>query len=277
MAQLKLINREGLEIDLSDQKHLMAEITGLGFKQSNTFQTVGNTFFLIGSQKTQNEIKGTMYFKGTNPYAEYFRFINGFVNQDIILEYTTIDTFKLSCRLISSEKKEHTKDYKKADISLIPNGLWYNEKKEIFIPSDQEDDGKTYEYIYSYKYNRNKNDIEINLGSNIESPVRLLIFGPAVNPEWKLYTNGKQVATGKMINFTIQQGQRLSIDPTNPKNCIELQDLNGKTIGDVYRFSDFETDRFIYMRKGVNRMTVAEESARNMMYAIEAKIYYDSV
>lgn len=278
--KLTLTNSKNKTIDLMDDRHLFAEISDFGFSLNNEYQTIGTNFLLTNSKYNQTGISGTVYFKGDDPYQDYFDFVNNFTSQDLILEYNTVKTFKLSCRMIVSKKKENTQDYRKAEVTFQPNGLWYNEVSAICIPAEHEEtDGKTYDYTYAYTYGTGAEvgEIEINSDSHIPSPIKLTIWGECYDPTWAQYVNGVCVASGGMNGLTLLDSQCLVVDSTSPENTIETQDLNGNPLVDVYNRSDFRTDRFIYLRNGVNRIVVSSSAGTDLMYSVEARLTYESV
>ena len=276
--KLTITNEKGKTLDLMNERNLLAEVSNLGFEFANEYQTIGSNFLLTNSKINQNKISGTMYFKGKDPYQDYYDLVKDFTNQNLILTYNTVKTFKLSCRMTATTKKENTNDYRKADVTFIPNGIWFTEVGQSVTPniSGETDDDKKYPYTYPYTYGTNQ-EVEIESDTRIPSPAKITIYGPANNPRWSQFVNGKRTASGRMYNLTITESQRIVIDATNPENSIELQSLNGEKIEDVYRFSDFSTERFIYMREGINRIVINDAAGHDLTYTVEAKIKYESV
>ena len=276
--KLTLTNAQGKTIDLMSDETLFTEVSDLGFSLKNEYKTVGSNFLLTDSEYNHTGIKGTMYFKGDNPYQTYFDLVKDFTNQDLTLTYNTVKEFKLSCRMTATTKKEHTKDYRQAEITFMPNGLWYSEVSEICIPKTDVENGKTYDYTYAYKYSpSNDGYIVIESDTNIPSPVRLIVFGQSKNTSWQQYVNNKIVATGKMNWLTIQEDQRLEVDATNVNNAIEVQSMDGKQVVDAYRLSDFSTERFLYLRKGENKIVVNNDEGTETTFIVEARLNYESV
>lgn len=276
--KLELINEMGERLNLLDNRTLLLEISDFGLSRNTDFSTIGTKFLSTKSEFGQVAITGTMYFKGKTPYEDYYRFINGYSNQELTLVYSTIKEFKLKCTMSTVKKKENTKDYRQIEVTFLPLGLWYESVGIIHVPTEDQDRGKQYAYEYAYKYSRSDtNSLTIETETTIPSPTRLTIYGPCTNPIWTQYANGVVIGTGKLNNVSLTSGQKLVIDSITPLNSIEVQNLNGKTLEDVYRYSDFSTERFFYLRKGTNVVTVNESGGTPLTFILEGELCYESV
>lgn len=275
--KLTLTNRSGFSVDLMGDQYLLAEADNFGFSINSDYVNIGTQFVQTNSKFNQVGISGTLYFKGKDPYRDYFDLITNYTNTDLVLTYNTVKTFKLPCRLEVVNKKENTRDPRRVTITLYPLGLWYTEKSVISIPS-VETTGKTYDYKYDYTYSDNTSGaIEIYSDTEYPSPVRLAIYGRSVDPVWRHYLDGEMIAEGKMINLTVDEDRKLSVDAISAKNDINIEDIRGNILNDVYQWSDFFTQRFLYLRKGTNRIVVAHAEASDLMFGVEAHLEYASV
>ena len=276
---LTLTNSRNETIDLLDDRHLFVEISDFGFSLTNTYQTIGSNFLLTNSEYTQTGIKGTMYFKGDDPYQDYFDFINNYTNQDLTLVYHSARRFNLPCRLVATSKKENTKDYRRVEVTFVPTNLWYLYLSDYYEPTEIESSGKIYSYEYPYRYGEGTGEMSVTLttDTNIPSPVKLTIYGTCTNPQWTQYVGGQKVATGAMRNTTIGEYERLVVDATSVNNLIELRNNYNQPIGDLYQKSDFGTERFLYLRKGQNKFVLTTESSEKVLFVVEAHALYESV
>lgn len=275
MRKLTLINAKGETLDLLEKKHFLAEASSFGFVKATEFMSVLSSFFTISEKYNQTQLDGTLYFAGKTPYEDYYNFVQFCSNQNLILEYSTIRTFRLPCRLQSIVKKENTKEYRKVTVQFIPLGLWY-ESKYATSGSDVEG-GKIYDYTYDYTYSTGAtNEVSIYSDSTIESPVKLTINGSAVNPIWRHYVNGVQVASGG-CDCTIPENRKLVIDSTTNTNAMTIQNNLNQVISNEYQNGNFATERFLYLRNGNNRIVVSQEDTNLITISVEAQIRYESV
>lgn len=121
------------------------------------------------------------------------------------------------------------------------------------------------------------NSISINSDSHSLSPCDLYISGPCTNPTWSQTVNGVEVTTGGYTG-TIASGEQLLIRAKDGACGIYLINGSGNT-DDVYKYSDFSKDRFVYIRYGDNVITVTDgANATNQLDCyIEGDLYYESV
>lgn len=274
--KLTLINEAGKTLDLLDERHLIAEASSLGFNINAEFINSGANFVPIISNFAQTPVSGTIYFKGENPYNDYFDFINFCSGQKLILEYNTIQTFRIPLTLTVATKKENTKDIRKADVTFQPLGLWYTTKTASYQP-EPAGQGKIYDYTYPYTYGGGgSNEVLMYSDTNIHSPAKLTIYGPVENPTWNHYANGKLVATGG-CTVSVPEGRKLVIDAINYGTAMTLQNDMNAIVANEYQNGDFTTERFIYLRPGNNRITVAQEATNAFRIGLEARLTYESV
>ena len=136
--------------------------------------------------------------------------------------------------------------------------------------------GKIYDYEYPYTYaDSTQGIIRIDSDSEIESPLKITAIGPVYNLMYTHYLNGEVIATGK-VNYDLPEGHRLQISSQMPYSIKELDNI-GTEVNDLYQCSDFSTERFLWIKKGVNEIFFSHEGSEKIKVVAEALIYYDSV
>lgn len=274
MRQFFLKNALGQEWDLNSADGGFYTPSGLGFTKKMTFQQIGKTQFTVVSEVLeQKKIQGNFVFKEYKRYQDFIKFIQ---NTPLLLKYKAADVFSIRCDITSLEKGE------KGDGGLLfcssvltTYGTFF---KSIMAENVNTNPGKTYDYSYDYSYvDSQLGELEIESDSVLESPSKLIIFGPVKNPSWIHTLNSNQVITGK-INCTIASGHKLVIDATSmPAYTIKEYDENGEEYLDQYMNSDFSTRRFIILGNGVNRITLTHEGDGAVKAFLEGEINYESV
>lgn len=118
------------------------------------------------------------------------------------------------------------------------------------------------------------NAITVESDSHSLSPCTIYISGPIKYPKWDQYVNGVHIATGSYNGYIPQDGT-LEVHTKQGENSMILYtDSNAE---DVYQNSDFNTDRFMYIRYGTNefRMSVAPYIPTLDSAFISGKTYYE--
>lgn len=121
------------------------------------------------------------------------------------------------------------------------------------------------------------NSITFDTDCHALSPCDLYISGPCTNPTWTQTVNGVEVTTGGYTG-TIAAGEQLLIRAKDGACGIYLINGSGNT-DDVYKYSDFSKDRFVFIRYGENVITVTDgtDPATQIDCYIEGELYYESV
>lgn len=251
---------------------------GLGFENENSYLRIGNRNILIKQKIIQGQIEAVIHFRYKNAYKEYQDFMKFISKAPLIIRYQpyTDDEYKCCCELKSIEKPEKTKTGLEITVKFDMTSLWF---KEINMSSNEEEEetGKKYPYQYDFKYYENvKGSILIESDSENDSGCIIEIRGKAVNPSWSHYVNNELVELGKM-NMTVNKNQKLVIDTVNIPFSITLKDMNNNVIQDAYQLSDFSTQRFIQLKKGMNRISVSSFGTEVPMIAVRGNIEYASV
>lgn len=271
MRKFKLYNAIGEMYDLNAKKSFFHDISGMGFEKDSNYEQIGYQYIKTEEKIKQPTPTGKIRFIN---YAEYLNFVKFLQKEPLTLEYITEETFYLSCECKKLQKTELEAIGLDCDISLIGIGQWY--QKIICQLGNTEPVGKTYSYGYPYTYADNRQGIvEIVSVSEVESPAKLIIIGKSVNPTWVHYVNGEVYASGK-LNCTIQEGHRVVVSSVEPYSIVET-DAYGNEIEDRYKDSDFNTERFITLQRGNNRIAFTNEGENTIKIIVEGMIYYASV
>lgn len=275
MRQFYLINGSGNQYSLMDVEHWLYQPGNLGAKFSSKYEQIGGDFIRTNRVSKPDDIKGKLLFTGDDKYDDYFKFQKFIAVEPLTLVYVSNDTYKVSVDLKSIDKGEIEDGILKCDIRLKRLSRWY--KEITILNTDIDRTGKNYDYTYNYTYTEfEKQTATIDSDSGYDSPTKITIFGPAVNPSWKHYLNGDVVETGK-VTASIVQGRRIVIDCTKIPYSIKEYDQAGAVKRDLYQNSDFSTARFFNLSYGRNRITVEHEGTNDLGLAVEARVEYETV
>lgn len=108
-------------------------------------------------------------------------------------------------------KKELSRDFvsmAKVTLSVMPEiPVWCRETVYAHLPGVSEDvQGHKYSYRYPYRYGTGMSGINIYNMSYLPSPMRIIFYGPAVNP--RIVMDGKVIG----VNTTLLAGEYAVID-----------------------------------------------------------------
>ena len=276
MRQFYLINGSGNRYSLMDTTHWLYEPDNLGAKFNNKYEQIGSNFVRKNRISDPNDIKGKILFTGANQYEEYADFIKFLAVEPLTIEYVAEGTYRASVDLKEIEKSEINEDsILECPITLVRLTRWY---KTITILNENTGiGGKVYDFTYDYRYlEYEPQQATFQSDSGYDSPIKLTIFGPVINPTWKHYLNNNVIAEGK-LNASVVTGRRIVIDNTTIPYRITEQDNYGTIIRDLYQFSDFSTPRFFNVQYGENRITVEHEGVNVLNMAVEARLEYETV
>lgn len=277
MRKFKLKNAIGQEYDLNDLDFFLYNPDQLGFKVGTKYERIGVNYHPYEESIEQPKPKGTIRFKKPGAYEKYDEFARFIRRKPLTLEYTPDSTtFKLDCEVYELKKSEIKTLGLSSDIVFAGLGKWY---KEVVVQTseDTEGDGKTYPYTYDYVYsNSARGTVTLESDTNEESPAKITIFGPVVNPTWNQYLNGKKIASGK-VNATIPAGHKLVVNATKFPFSMTEQNMQGQVIHDRYGDSDWSTERFMFIQSGTNRITIGHDGANYPNLLVEVKLEYATV
>lgn len=295
VRQFTLINAVGEEYDVTTKEVLLTEPSGLGMKRENNYRRVGNRFFLLSKRRSQTQFQGTLVFTPHDAYIKFNEFMAFCTKEPLKLRYKPIDNydyyiargtfpvwdyvFYQDVMIESIEKGELTKyGSLEPKISLSALTPWYRDLVIQSITADTSsgviwEESSTWPWHWESSSGRN---ITIESDAHMPSPCILKIPGPAVNPRWTQYVNGKKYATG-YCEVVVPYGHFLVIDNISESPSITLVNGNDEIIRDVYQDGDFTQKRFIEIQNGTNSIVATFDDAETGVMIVEAKLFYESV
>lgn len=111
-----------------------------------------------------------------------------------------------------------------------------------------------------------------------KNPIKLTIYGPAINPTWELQNNGVTVMSGGFDgNFTIASNQYLVVDNTTGQYTMELYTIGSDLVVNVYQLRDFDKTCFLTLKEGHNAVAVRDEGDEVVRFSVEGQVYYATV
>ena len=277
MRTFKIVNANGEMYDLTvKNRSFMHTVSGLGYGREAEFYRIGERFATLSNYLAQQEVRGNVYFGGANNISDYFTFAKFCENTPLKLLYDP-GTGKTYTRdgFIKTMERSDGENVRGAWVTFICTTPWYDTVNEFYTGII--DGGKKYNYTYSYKYAKYiANTVIIESDSYLPSPMKLVIYGPVVNPIWRHYANNKLIETGS-CTVTIPANHKLVIDTTSIPYSIKEYDLANVLIADRYQTSDWNTERFFRLKYGINTITVSATGSTNISLGVEAQIEYGTV
>lgn len=278
MRTFQLIDANGDVMDLTlAGSHFLYNIDGLGFSDEYEFQRIGERFGIIRDEIAQGEIEGYVKFWQPGAEKQYFDFVQFCQNKPHKLVYNPgIGAFYRDGIVTSIGKSDSADGALKCSIRFSCTTPFY---RLIDRNSDGgTTEGKVYNYKYNYRYsNSYAQSVVIDSDSYQDSPVKLRIYGYALNPSWRWYLNNQLQGQGR-INATIEEGRFVEINTTTIPYEIKQYDAATRAlISDLYQQADFSTQRFVRLGHGRNVISVAQEGTAGIRMSVEAHIEYASV
>lgn len=251
MRQFALINSVGESYELNDVTNFFHDPNGLGFTRKADYLKIGDHYQILTDGFDQAAPTGFICFKdekASPAYAKYAKFAQFIQKIPLTLVYRSDKNHKIEVVPESIEKSEISKPLG-LDIAIRFKALtlWYDEVEKT---------GTTSVTIVSDSIN--------------DGPCRIEIAGPVNNPIWTHSVNGTQVATGK-VTANIATGSVLNVRTDTDPYQIYKETSGLKT--DLYGYSDFATERFIYLQNGVNVIACSGASA----IKVTGRILYETV
>lgn len=277
MRTFRLYDFAGNRYNLTSKDRLFFYgVDGLGFNQEAKFQRIEDRFALLESYIRQGKVTGTIKFWQPDAELQYFNFSQFCQNQPIMMDYNNnYGTYSRRGIITEIKRSDGNGTPLEIEIEFSATTPWfktiskYNEGQII--------GGKVYDYTYDYTYSESViNTVSIDSDSYQSSPVRLVIFGEAVNPSWRHYINNILVSSGQ-INGTVLANNRLIIDTTTIPYSIKQFDALGNLISDMYQQSDFSTNRFVRFGHGTNTVTFSADNTNVLNVGVEAEIEYATI
>ena len=277
MRTFRLYDNDGNRYNVTSKDHLFFyKIDGLGFTQEAEFQRIEDRYALLNNHIAQNKVTGIIRFWQPQAELQYFNFAQFCQNQPIMMDYNNnYGTYSRRGLITKIERSDGNGNPLEIKIEFTAETPWFktvSEYNEGTIVG-----GKVYDYTYDYTYSDSVvNTVSIDSDSYQSSPVRLVIFGEAVNPTWRHYLNNVLVSTGK-VNGTVLANHRLIIDTTTIPYGIKQVDALGNLISDMYQQSDFSTSRFVRFGHGRNTVTFGADNTNVLNVGVEAEIEYATI
>lgn len=134
------------------------------------------------------------------------------------------------------------------------------------------------EALYKFAYEVHSR-LTFNVDSDAKGLAKLTIKGPATNPQWTHYVNGKIVSSGGINSdneLTLDENDTLVVDNTKGEYTIDLVKGNGNAVS-VYSLRDFDRKCFITLEPGENTIAVSSDKGEPLSFEIEGWVFYDTV
>jgi len=134
------------------------------------------------------------------------------------------------------------------------------------------------EALYKFAYEVHSS-LTFNLDADVKGLVKLKIKGPATNPQWTHYVDGKIVSSGGISSdskLTLGADDILVVDNTEGAYAIDLVKPNGDVVN-VYSLRDFDRKCFITLEPGENTITVSSDKGEPLSFEIEGWLLYATV
>lgn len=294
MRHISLLNRSGEEIDLTNDNIFFNGPKGFGYTIETNYRMVGNRWVPVKNNLSQTPIKGSVVFTDPNAYYDYFKFVRFCNNSPLTFVYTTDDTNddtienttyykRVLCSSIDKGEKDSEYGILEIDIEFTPLTPWYKEEIiDVPVELDAEgwvwsDDNRTQPFWGMTWTDSEKMTAILTIDSTMDCPTKLKIYGPITNPSWDVYANGSKISSGGVTCY-VADGNYLSIDCTKDPYEMKIYAVEGdEFLSDVYQNADFSTQRFVWLNKGKNSVSVHSDDDVNVHITLEANIYYESV
>jgi len=277
MRNFKLINALGAEYDLMDIDHFFNAPDGLGFAKDIDYARVGNYYKELETYSSQKKVTGEIVFNG---YSEYQLFNSFVAKTPLKLCYKPLDIwYYLDCSVAKLEKSEIDKNSSKliCDIDFTANSMWYLPVTTFQLDPIGIESAKVYPYAYNYVYFDNEGG-EINVTNNgdTEAPCEIGIYGPLINPYWKLMINNEEYREGK-LNVTIPDGYILIINSKPQDYYIKRFEINTEYYQNYLTYSDFDTERFIKIPTGTSKILVGDDTDNALKAYVKVYQEYETI
>ncbi len=277
IRQFKLVNGRGESWDLNGKRSFFHTVSGFGYEDSTRYEQIGTSFYALDGIFSQGQMEGHIFFSEPGAYSHYREFARFARVMPLTLVYQTDETFRIQVRLTRLEKSEKVNGGIGLDcpVCFTAEGMFYR------IVSRYGDTvmigGKIYDYSYPYTYaDESFNTVLMDSDSNEDSPCRITIFGPCLNPVWKHYVENGLYATGAYTG-SIPSDHKLVIDTTQIPYSITERGAMDELVADRYQMCDFGTERFFHLQRGANRISVIHEGINTLKVMVEGRISYETV
>lgn len=219
----------------------------------------------------------TYFFGGKDAYVNYRDFSRFVRAVPLILLYQVGETYRIPVRLTELGKSELIQGGVglDCDVTFTATGLIY--KNVSAYSGTVAFGGKIYPYKYDYTYaDVTQNTLVIDSDSYEDSPCKVTICGPCINPIWKHYVDNVLYETGRYEGI-IPDGNKLVIDTTQIPYSITERGASDAIVADRYQMCDFTTERFFHLQHGSNRISVGHDGLNMLYVMVEGRISYETI
>lgn len=132
--------------------------------------------------------------------------------------------------------------------------------------------------LYKFSYETHSS-IRFNVDADVKGLAKLKIKGPATNPQWTHYVDGKIVSSGGISSdseLVLGADDILVVDNTEGAYTIDLVKPNGDAVN-VYSLRDFDRKCFITLEPGENTINVSSDKGEPLSFEIEGWLLYATV
>jgi len=132
--------------------------------------------------------------------------------------------------------------------------------------------------LYKFSYETHSS-LSFNVDADVKGLAKLKIKGPATNPQWTHYVDGKIVSSGGISSgseLTLGADDILVVDNTEGAYTIDLVRPNGDVVN-VYSLRDFDRKCFITLEPGENTINVSSDKGEPLSFEIEGWLLYATV
>ena len=273
MRKFKLINSAGAEYDLNGLDHFFQSPAGLGITRKYSATNIGDYYIQTDNIMSQKKVSGEIVFKDYQYYSDFVSFIG---DGNLTLCYCPIAPtwYYLDCAISKLNKTELEVGRLFCSIDFTGFGPWYGSTK-LRKTNTTDTAGKTYPYTYSYTYvDASRGTIRYTNTGRVPAPCKIKIYGPCENPHWVLSQGGQDISTGD-ITLELLQGETLVIDSNTP--TMEIAKYTDNGIIDVYQYSDFDTERFIYLPPGDSTLLFTHDGQEALNVIVEVRQLADTI
>lgn len=278
MRTHKLINADGEIYNLTDIDVLFHTTEGYGFEAGHTYYQIGSRYVPIEKKMNQKSVSGQIIFYGESPYVQYLNFTRFIDTESLVLEYSTEAGVFQKDVVVGTLDKGEIDRAGALTVKIEFNSItpWYKKMIMVSKITPNASSKPTFPIHWSHKWpSENEMKIQIESDSSIPSPCKLIIHGPIKQPKWWHYADNEYQSRG-FVDYNVKANERLVIDTTSDPYSMNVINNNGDII-DVYQLSDFDMERFIHLKKGMNTITVSSNNLDKVDIELEGYIYYDTV
>lgn len=277
IRKFRIINRNGVSWDLNAKTSLYHSIDGFGCREGTQYEQIGSDFIPLEELFCQSVMTGRIFFGGKDAYVNYRDFSRFVRAIPLILLYQVGETYRIPVRLTELGKSELIQGGVglDCDVTFTATGLIY--KNVSAYSGTVAFGGKIYPYKYDYTYaDVTQNTLVIDSDSYEDSPCKVTICGPCINPIWKHYVDNVLYETGRYEGI-IPDGNKLVIDTTQIPYSITERGASDAIVADRYQMCDFTTERFFHLQHGSNRISVGHDGLNMLYVMVEGRISYETI